>query len=167
MDPRKAPAVTTLSATKQEALVEASVASHVADTRRCLCDPRTQNNITRANELFEVFLCRFKGHPAASWHACTLEMVLKYLRTDVAGRGGHSGDDLAASTLRQHVSNLSMCFVRRGLRKTCDELAGAGNHVLSQTVRDHVEVIERRQHAARPRARNVAPVSIEVVQLVS
>ena len=66
----KAPAVTTLSARGQEALNEASVASHVVDTRRFLRSPRTQDTV-RANDQFELFLRRFKGHPAARWHACT------------------------------------------------------------------------------------------------
>jgi len=148
---------------KQEALIDTSVASHVADTRRFLHGLRTQSNIARLNEQFELFLRRFKGHPAASWHACTPELVLTYLRTDVAGRGGRSGDALAASTLRQHVSNLSRCFVRRGLTKPWDEVPSAGNTVPSRIVRDHVEVIERRQHASGQRARSATPVSISVV----
>ena len=102
----------------------------------------------RANGQFELFLRRFKGHPAASWHACTPELVLTHLRTDVAGRSGRSGGAIAASTLRQCVSNLSMCFARRGLAKPWDELVSTGNPVLSQTVRGHVEVMERQQHAA-------------------
>ena len=40
----------------------------------------------------------FKGRPAATWHACTPEVVLIYLRTDVAGRSGRSGRELAASS---------------------------------------------------------------------
>ena len=64
--PREAPAVATVSAGEQEALIEASVASHVADTRSFLRGPRTQDNIMRANGQFELFLRRFKGHPAAS-----------------------------------------------------------------------------------------------------
>ena len=94
------------------------------------------------------------------------ELVLTYLRIDIAGRGGRSGDALAVSTLRQHVSNLSMCFVRRGVAKPWDEVSGAGNPVMSQIVRDHVKVIERRQHASGQHARSATPVSISVVQRV-
>ena len=120
----------------------------------------------RANDQFQLFLRRFncKGHPPASWHACTPELVLTHQRTDVAGCSGRSGGALAASTLRQHVSNPSMCFASRGLVKPWDELVGTGNPVLSQTVRDHVEIIERLQHAAGQGARSATPVSLDIVQ---
>ena len=75
-DPRKASAVTTFSAGEQEALIEAPVASHVAATPRFLSGPGTQDKIMRANDQFELFLRHFKGPPAASWHACTLDLVL-------------------------------------------------------------------------------------------
>ena len=84
VDPRKAPAVTTVSATEQHTLIEASVASNVVESRRMLRGPRTQANIMRANDQFELFLHRFKGHPSASWHACTPEPGLTYLRMDVS-----------------------------------------------------------------------------------
>ena len=92
------------------------------------------------------------------------KLVLTYLRTDVAGRSGRSGGAPAAWTLRHYVSNLSMCFAHRGQTKLWDKLVSIGNPVLSQTVRDHVEVIERLQHAAGQHAHSTPPVSLDVVR---
>lgn len=157
IDPRKHPAAKVLSAAEQQALLETTLDSHAADSRQYLRGARTQGNVERANADFEAFLHQFRGHPAGTWLACTPELVLAYLRTDVAGRRGRRGTELSASTLRQHVSNLSMCFSQRGRKAAWDELAAVGNPVLSQLVREHVEVIERRQHASGVRARSAVP----------
>lgn len=154
----------TLSSADQQALIDAAIGAHVSEAKQYLRGSRTQTNISRANGQFEHFLRRFKGHAAATWHSCSPELVLTYLRTEVASRCGRSGGDLAASTLRQHVSNLSMCFGRRGLTKPWDEVTSQGNPVLSQLVRDHVEVIERRQHLSGQRERSAPPVPADLVR---
>ena len=55
------------------------------------------------------------------------------------------------------MSNLSRCFSQRGRDTPWDALAATGNPVLSQLVREHVEMIERRQHASGVRARSTVP----------
>ena len=56
----------------------------------------------------ELVLRRFKGHPATSWHGCTPELILTYLRTGVADRCRCYGGALAASALRRHIPDQSM-----------------------------------------------------------
>ena len=54
VDTGKTPAVATLSAREQEALIEASVASHVADIRCFLCNARTEEDIMHANDQYAL-----------------------------------------------------------------------------------------------------------------
>lgn len=166
VDPRKRPEVPVLTPSEQEAAISGALNKHMCDIKEHLRGARTQANIERMNGDFEVFLRQFSGHPAGTWHECTPELVLVFLTTVIAARRGRDGAELAASTLRQLVSNLSMCFNLRGRSKPWDDLAAAGNPVQSRLVREHVAVVERRQHASGVRAQSAVPSAISDVQQV-
>ena len=93
--------------------------------------------------------------------------MLTYLRNIVSTRAGRGGSGLAASTLRQYVSNLSSCFCKLGRSEPWDDLARCGNPVASQMVRNHVEMVERGQHAAGRRECSAQPIPrAAVIQLL-
>ena len=164
---RQAGAPRGLTRDEQEALLADAVRGHVADERRLLRCPRTVANIDRAQTEFSEFLLRWRTHPSGHWGACTPELVLIYLRNIVSARAGRGGSGLAASTLRQYVSNLSSCFCKLGRSEPWDDLARCGNPVASQLVRNHVEMVERGQHAAGRRECSAQPIPrAAVIQLL-
>lgn len=162
-DLRKAGAPRGPTRAQQDAALAAAVREHVADERKYLRSARTVSNIDRAHAEFSNFLIPWRTHPSGHWATCTPEVVLYYLRTVLSQRTGRSGGELSAATLRQQVSNLSSCFIKLGREQPWDELAGCGNPVASSLVRNHVEMAERRQHAAGQRECSAVPVPIDAV----